>query len=639
MVHATRARMHRVLVFTSLSFLSAGSLVSAATYTAPRQLSANDIYQLDPDNASGDEETTCPKIDLNNGAGGDNPYYQRTNVARAHVGGCSGRYWYTSNFQMLCTDPTPVNTCGGGPCIDEPDVNGAQYVDYAPPFGNGVSELTPGRYKIIGEYRNTTSRATYPAEYIVTHAGGTTTVLKSQLDGADGSCPSFDIGIFDLTTGSKVRVNDTGNSSITFNRMRFQLVSAPGGAPLANAGPDQTIFLPNSAALTGAVSDDGQPSPLTATWSQVSGPGNVGFLDASSPSTTANFSVAGTYVLRLTAFDGANSASDDVTVTVLAQGSNLTYSTQYEFDAGPDLAAGVIDADPGDANGNGLLIKVGNGWGNSPGGIANGILHFVDRTDTGNHGYYWQNNGGNISFTIDMAVRVTSGVGGTSNRRSMGFSAGPSKNLGLRLHKTNDGGTTSCTVGSIRFAGGSGGTGPEGCEDFTTDAALFHRIRVSVDAVTNSFNVWDLDTQTLLTTASGGGGGALSWGDQINSLGGYHIGSLSESNTNPTNYELDYFRVLLGIAINSPSTVILPIGLCHNPAADADGDSDVDMDDFGKFQACYTGQIDLISDNSCRCFDRNSDNHIEEVDFNAFNTCASTSRAGVPANVSICNGS
>lgn len=41
----------------------AGSL-HAATYTTPRQLLAGDTYQLDPDTASGDEETTCPKTDV-----------------------------------------------------------------------------------------------------------------------------------------------------------------------------------------------------------------------------------------------------------------------------------------------------------------------------------------------------------------------------------------------------------------------------------------------------------------------------------------------------------------------------------------------------------------------------------------------
>jgi hypothetical protein len=52
------------------------------------------------------------------------------------------------------------------------------------------------------------------------------------------------------------------------------------------------------------------------TWSKVSGPGNVSFANAHALSTTASFSAAGAYVLRLTATDGALSANDDLTIMV-----------------------------------------------------------------------------------------------------------------------------------------------------------------------------------------------------------------------------------------------------------------------------------------------------------------------------------
>jgi hypothetical protein len=53
----------------------------------------------------------------------------------------------------------------------------------------------------------------------------------------------------------------------------------------------------------------------------VSGPGTVGFANPASPTTTATFSTNGTYVLRLTADDSAIQRSDDITVTVLPEGS------------------------------------------------------------------------------------------------------------------------------------------------------------------------------------------------------------------------------------------------------------------------------------------------------------------------------
>ena len=89
-------------------------------------------------------------------------------------------------------------------------------------------------------------------------------------------------------------------------------------APTVLAGPDQPIELPAAATLAGIVGDDGLPpgGAVTSTWTMVSGLGTVAFADAHAASTTATFSAAGTYVLRLSATDGDLSASDDVTIIV-----------------------------------------------------------------------------------------------------------------------------------------------------------------------------------------------------------------------------------------------------------------------------------------------------------------------------------
>ncbi|MEO8425631.1 MAG: lysyl oxidase family protein, partial [Verrucomicrobiota bacterium] len=89
--------------------------------------------------------------------------------------------------------------------------------------------------------------------------------------------------------------------------------------PVVNAGPDQTITLPSSASLTGSASDDGLPNPpgaLVLQWSKLSGPGTTTFANAGAASTTASFSQAGTYVLRLSANDSLRGTTDDITVTV-----------------------------------------------------------------------------------------------------------------------------------------------------------------------------------------------------------------------------------------------------------------------------------------------------------------------------------
>ena len=93
----------------------------------------------------------------------------------------------------------------------------------------------------------------------------------------------------------------------------------PNQGPSANAGADQTITLPAGATLNGTANDDGLPIPpglLTFGWTKISGPGTVTFAPANALKTSADFSVSGTYVLRLTVGDGALLASDDLTVTV-----------------------------------------------------------------------------------------------------------------------------------------------------------------------------------------------------------------------------------------------------------------------------------------------------------------------------------
>lgn len=93
--------------------------------------------------------------------------------------------------------------------------------------------------------------------------------------------------------------------------------------PSVSAGPDRTTSVGAGAALDGTVSDEG-PAPLTVAWSRVSGPAPVVFDDPGATDTTARFTVPGSYVLRLTATDGAGaSAADDVFVSVLAPGTTI----------------------------------------------------------------------------------------------------------------------------------------------------------------------------------------------------------------------------------------------------------------------------------------------------------------------------
>jgi hypothetical protein len=136
---------------------------------------------------------------------------------------------------------------------------------------------------------------------------------------------SYAIRVWARNSGSTADApaNPGASLSMTFT------ITAPvsNQAPTVSAGPDKTITLPSNVTLSGTTSDDGKPAPpgtLTRSWTRVSGPGTVTFNPPNAASTTATFSAAGTYVLRLTASDSALSASDDVTVVVNPSGGGGT---------------------------------------------------------------------------------------------------------------------------------------------------------------------------------------------------------------------------------------------------------------------------------------------------------------------------
>jgi len=138
----------------------------------------------------------------------------------------------------------------------------------------------------------------------------------------------------------RVRATNRGGDSAWSNEASATTQGPANQAPSVSAGQNQSLALPNAAQLNGSVSDDGLPQPpgaVTAAWSAVSGPGTVTFGNASNASTTASFGAAGTYVLRLTANDGAASASADVTIQVAAAPVNTSPGLTSGASASPTV--------------------------------------------------------------------------------------------------------------------------------------------------------------------------------------------------------------------------------------------------------------------------------------------------------------
>ena len=164
--------------------------------------------------------------------------------------------------------------------------------------------------------------------YTIAASGGTS-FAASVVGGADETSTFYSTNVNPslLLNGTNVLAVEihqanTNSSDISFDLDLCGSATPPNQGPSVNAGADQTVTLPASASLNGDLSDDGLPIPpglLTFGWTKFSGPGTVTFANANALNTTAGFSTAGTYVLRLTASDGASSVSDDMTVAVNGQ--------------------------------------------------------------------------------------------------------------------------------------------------------------------------------------------------------------------------------------------------------------------------------------------------------------------------------
>jgi hypothetical protein len=146
---------------------------------------------------------------------------------------------------------------------------------------------------------------------------------------------------------------------------------APNEAPSASAGPDRAVSLPGSALLAGTASDDGRPDPpgqLKVTWSKASGPGTVVFAHANAPETTAGFTQAGTYVLRLSVTDSELTVIDEVTIVVSGSGAQKKATCQGTsglLQVGPKTDDVLIGTQATDIirgeRGNDLLLGRGGG--------------------------------------------------------------------------------------------------------------------------------------------------------------------------------------------------------------------------------------------------------------------------------------
>ncbi len=205
---------------------------------------------------------------------------------------------------IIALEPTPVPT-NSAPVVSA----GAAQTVFAsalPATANlSGTAADDGRPTIPGTLTLSWTKVSGPGT--VTFANPTSAATAATFDVAGTYTLRLSAGDGALTTN--------GDISIVVN-----VTSAGNASPTVNAGQDQSIATGAGVAmLSGTVSDDGSPLPATLgnTWTLVSGPvAAVTFGNASSAATTVSLPVIGTYVLRLSATDGALTSTDDVSIVV-----------------------------------------------------------------------------------------------------------------------------------------------------------------------------------------------------------------------------------------------------------------------------------------------------------------------------------
>jgi hypothetical protein len=113
------------------------------------------------------------------------------------------------------------------------------------------------------------------------------------------------------------------NDLTTISVTNFEVIQTTGankgprspGAPVANAGPDQTVVFGQPAQLAGVVIFSNPPPVIQ--WKAYSGPGAVVFGNAAQTNTMANFSAPGTYTLEFSANDGTHAVAYDALVVAV----------------------------------------------------------------------------------------------------------------------------------------------------------------------------------------------------------------------------------------------------------------------------------------------------------------------------------
>jgi RHS repeat-associated protein len=240
------------------------------------------------------------------------------------------KFKFVSSFLVL-TVTLLLGACGGG---GDPDPD-PEPINIAPVANAGPDQKVDNdsTVQLSGIASSDTDGDTLSYNWSISSApNGSTAALVS----ADTVTPEFQpdqTGVYVI----QLTVNDGAlDSSPDLVEITLDPVAIPNTAPIANAGPDQTVDSGSVVQLSGAASSDIDGDTLSYNWSISSAPNGstVALVNTDTVAPEFQPDQTGVYIIQLTVNDGALDSSPDLVEITLDPVA--TPNTAPVADAGPD---------------------------------------------------------------------------------------------------------------------------------------------------------------------------------------------------------------------------------------------------------------------------------------------------------------
>jgi DUF1680 family protein len=146
---------------------------------------------------------------------------------------------------------------------------------------------------------------------------------------------------FDEVRTPKLRLEIDSNATFSTGILEWRVYDSgksPDFPPMVTAGIDRMVVLGGKTYLNGTVKMlKGDPNSARLAWSKQSGPGSVTFEKADASVTTAQFSLVGDYVLKLSASEGSLVSSSSLNVKAVtpppADRLDVVYTKKYKIES------------------------------------------------------------------------------------------------------------------------------------------------------------------------------------------------------------------------------------------------------------------------------------------------------------------